>query len=158
MTLGFTGTSHGMTQAQTAAVGELFAALRPTALHHGVCIGADAQAHHLALDLRIYLVGHPPDNPKKMARLTGFDELRPPKPYLVRNQCIVLDGTNGLIAVPRSAVEPQSKRGQGTWTTIGYARKAGRRIWIVEPDGAVRIELGGLSMVDGRLGEQGNLI
>lgn len=142
MILGFTGTSHapGMTQLQRATVRYLFNELQLHALHHGVCIWADAQAHRLAVEMKAYVVGHPPSDNRKMATLTDFDELRPPAPYLVRNRAIVAESRDGLIAAPRSAVEPASKRGQGTWTTIGYARQAGLRIWIVAPDGTFRVE------------------
>jgi hypothetical protein len=46
----------------------------------------------------------------------------------------------GHVDAPKDFVEPASKRGQGTWTTIGYARQAKRRIWIVLPDGRVKVE------------------
>lgn len=142
MILGFTGTSltPGMTQRQSATVKHLFMELRVKVLHHGVCICADAQAHRIALDLGVQVVGHPPSDAKKMALLTGFSQLMPPEPYLKRNRRIVVEGRDGLIAAPFSATEPAIKRGQGTWTTVGYARQEGRRIWIVMPDGTFKVE------------------
>lgn len=138
MTLGFTGTSQpgGMTQRQRAAVRYLLGELQCTVFHHGVCVGADAQAHNEAVALGIRVVGHPPSLTRKMALLAlTFHTYHRPYGYLTRNLHIVRGGVDGLIAAPRQMKEPSSTRGEGTWTTVGYARKAGRRIWIVWPDG-----------------------
>jgi hypothetical protein len=143
MILGFTGTSHGigMTQRQSDTVRYLFMELQLSELHHGVCIRADAQAHRTAKKLGARIIGHPPIDPSRMdMSLNDFDWCRPPKQYLVRNRDIVAEGVDGLVAAPKDFIEPKSKRGQGTWTTIGYARKAGRRTWIVFPDGTFRVE------------------
>lgn len=135
--LGFTGTSHGMAPRQRESVRQLL--WNVTKLHLGDCVGADAEAHEEATALGILTVGHPPDNGVRRA-FCVYDEEREPKPYLVRNRNIVAEGVDGLIAAPRSFVEPASLRGEGTWTTVGYARKAGRKIWIVKPDGSVSVE------------------
>ena len=50
---------------------------------------------------------------------------------------VVAEGVNGLIAAPGGFVE---ERRSGTWATIRYARQAGRRIWVVKPDGSVSFE------------------
>lgn len=60
MILGFTGTSHGMTQRQRATVKYLFCELLLTELHHGDCLGADKEAHNLALLMFVNVVVHPP--------------------------------------------------------------------------------------------------
>lgn len=142
MILGFTGTSRGagMTSAQRSTLEELLLRLPADILHHGVCINADAQAHRIARALGVYIVGHPPSNTRKMALLAGFDELRPPAHYLKRNRNIVREALHGLIAAPRMAEEPRVRIGEGTWTTVHYARQAGRHIWIIAPDGTVREE------------------
>lgn len=44
MILGFTGTRQGMTDYQQAQVRRFLVAYQCTILHHGDCIGADAQA------------------------------------------------------------------------------------------------------------------
>lgn len=155
MTLGFTGTSQGMTQRQQATVRYLFSKLVLTVLHHGDCVGADAQAHQLAIDLSAQVIIHPPSDPKLRAfcaevRYYSTDEIfsrsstdsyiRPPKTYLARNRDIVKEGVDGIIGAPKDFMAPTNLRGQGTWTTIGYARKAKRRLWIVVPDGTFREE------------------
>lgn len=61
------------------------------------------------------------------------DEERAPKPYLVRNRDIV-EETELLIAAPAKAVEHLQS---GTWSTVRYARRFGRPISIIRPDGTV---------------------
>jgi len=58
---------------------------------------------------------------------------RKAKPYLARNQDIV-DETEVLIAVPAQKKEIVRS---GTWATIRRARKAGRLIYFIFPDGRV---------------------
>lgn len=102
---------------------------KPDSLHHGGCVGADDQAHKIAVSLGIRTVIHPPtDN-----RLQSFvvpDELRDPKPYLQRNRDIV-DDTDYLIACPATEREIQRS---GTWATIRYAYKQGKPVWMVYPE------------------------
>jgi len=137
MILGFTGTSRGMTQEQSMKILYLFNNLQLLALHHGDCIGADAQAHEIAKQVHARIVIHPPMNTKSRAFCQGADEVYIPKPYLVRNLVIARLGTDGLIATPSSESEIVRS---GTWSTIRYARKMKRHIWIVFPDGTVREE------------------
>jgi hypothetical protein len=142
MILGFTGTSFGMTQRQAACVDHVFVELLLTELHHGWCVGADAEAHKLARRMQVRIVGHPPTDTKMQASLplADFADIKMPFAYLTRNRHIVRDGVDGLIAAPKDYVMPTNLRGHGTWTTVGYAREAGRRIWIVTPDGTCREE------------------
>lgn len=76
--VGFTGTRHGMTPAQTetfvATLRELEASLGPLAeFHHGDCVGADAEAHCLVrLHFReCYIILHPPIDEAHRARRVG---------------------------------------------------------------------------------------
>jgi hypothetical protein len=59
-----------------------------------------------------------------------------PKGFLTRDQDIVRD-TDVLIAIPAEGVEQHRS---GTWATVRFARKLGRDIWIVLPDGQIREE------------------
>jgi len=131
-----------MTASQLVTVLRLFRELPLTQLHHGWCIGADAQAHALARNVGAHIVGHPPSDTSKQAslRLADFAGIHKTYAYLTRNRHIIRDGVDGLIAAPKDFVQPKSLRGQGTWTTVGYARQAGRRIWIVFPDGTFKEE------------------
>ncbi len=134
--IGFTGTRHGMNDAQKMALGRLLAAFpRPAWLHHGLCVGADAEAHEIALAMDMLIEGHPPSNQRlAMPRpWLGFAQINLPLPYLVRNSRIV-DKTSELIAAPRNEAI-----GGGTWSTIHYAKGAGRKVTIIYAHGAVEV-------------------
>ncbi len=130
--VGFTGTQRGMTEIQLAMFVTILAATSPDQLHHGDCVGADAQAHDAADAMGVRTVKHPPVNASKQANKAA-DETRPPRPYLVRNRNIV-DETDALIAAPG---EMEEKLRSGTWSTIRYAKRRGKRVTIVRPDGSV---------------------
>lgn len=133
MRLGFTGTQKGMTDAQRTTVQRLLSECSVPELHHGDCIGADADAHDIAMHLGIRVVVHPPTNPSKRAYVQGAVRVESEKPYLDRNHDIV-DSTDVLLATPNAKYEVLLS---GTWATIRYARKLGREIWLVRPDGVV---------------------
>ena len=141
MKLGFTGTQNGMTpkqlQAATAIIVKINLETPITRANFGDCIGADEQFWNLinAADKdsnprKICRVGHIPDNDSKRA-FCQYDETRDPKPYLVRNRAIV-DESNVIIAAPK---EIQEELRSGTWATVRYAEKQGKRVIIVYPDG-----------------------
>jgi hypothetical protein len=131
MIIGFTGTSHGMTEEQSTTVVDLLGQLGATELHHGDCIGADAQAHNLARSLKIRIVVHPPIESIKRAFCQGGHVAERFK-YLQRNKHIV-DASHVLIAAPRTSETLRS----GTWSTVRYARKQSRTIYVIHPDGRI---------------------
>jgi len=133
--VGFTGTQIGMSPAQFHAFCRVYKNLAPTEFHSGDCIGSDEEAHDFAESQGAWTVIHPPDDSSKRAFCKG-DEIRPPKPYLERNNDIVSD-SECMIAAPRQFKEV---RWSGTWATIRYARKAGRKIFIIFRDGNVEEE------------------
>src|SRR5262245_4283430 len=96
--VGFTGSQHGMSVSQHGRLLSTLTNLAPRALHHGDCIGADAQAHALARKLGIRIVLHPPTNPSKRA-FCEADAYWGEADYLVRNRQIV-DACDVLIAAP----------------------------------------------------------
>ncbi len=71
-----------------------------------------------------------------MRNFSKGDETRKPKPYLKRNHDIV-DESDILIGFPSSEEE---RLRSGTWATVRYARKTGKRIYIIFPDGKVKQE------------------
>ncbi len=134
MDVGFTGTQQGMTDAQRATLRTWLVEHYPDSLHHGDCIGADAQAHALALEWGIPVTLHPPEDGSKRAFCVGAVNVAGLKPYLERNHDIV-DYTGVLIATPKGYSE---ERRSGTWATVRYARKMGRRVIIIHPDGTLK--------------------
>lgn len=132
MKIGFTGTQRGMTIAQIQSFeAGLRLVFEPGAeFHHGDCIGADAEAYTIAVGLGFKIVIHPPIDPKKRAWCRA-DDIRQPKPYLDRNHDIV-DATDFLIATPGEEAEQLRS---GTWATVRYARKIGRKVLIIKPSG-----------------------
>lgn len=131
MTLGFTGTQQGMAPRQLKVVRQLL--YNCVFVHLGDCVGADAQAHAIATEYGVTRIGHPPTERRKRAFL-DYDEERGPKPYLMRNLDIAMEGVDGLVAAPSGWIEEQRS---GTWSTVRRARKLRRHIWIVRPDGSV---------------------
>ena len=134
--VGFTGTSQiGAVTAKQLKDGErLLYSLYSEGykeFHHGDCIGADEQFHAVAKRIGFKIIIHPPENNSKRAFCFGADTVLEEKAYLIRNHAIV-DETNVLIAVPKSAAEELRS---GTWATVRYARKAKHRIYILMPEG-----------------------
>lgn len=144
MKIGFTGTRSGMTLHQRAALLNLLGwraqliwernGAERCEFHHGDCVGADAEAHDIAVELTYHPVIHPPSNPTKRAwKIATL--IHPELPYLKRNEQIVLD-TDELIAAPGEFKERQFR--SGTWSTIRFAQKIGRKVTIIFPDGSLR--------------------
>jgi len=131
--LGYTGSSKGMTIKQKAAVKMLLERLNPSAVHHGDCVGGDAEFDALCRG-RFKRVLHPPSNPSKRAWCDA-EEVLPTKPYLERNKDIA--ATDLLIAAPFGFREVLRS---GEWATVRYARKAHTPRIIVYPDGTVQRE------------------
>lgn len=135
--VGFTGTQQGMTEDQrlmlTSELFEADSASGAVTFHHGDCVGADSQAHAIAVTMGLGIVIHPPKNDTKRAYCRqGNSVVLPPKEYLERNHDIV-DMSKVLIACPRG---PETLR-SGTWATVRYARITGIHTVIIYPDGEV---------------------
>tara|TARA_Y100000034_G_scaffold137014_1_gene218432 strand:- start:3830 stop:4225 length:396 start_codon:yes stop_codon:yes gene_type:complete len=127
MHTGFTGTRKGLSERQRNVLALL---LRDCTFHHGDCEGADTEAHGIARENGCSVHLHPPINDSARA-FCEADVSEEPKEYLVRNHDIV-DFSDVLIACPRQKKEQLRS---GTWATIRYARKAGKSLMIVFPDG-----------------------
>ncbi len=125
MRYGFTGTQLGMSERQKCL---LRAILKPgDVLHHGDCIGADAEAAAIAKEIGCRTVAHPPLDPSKRA-FTENDYEYMPKDYLPRNQSIV-EKTAKLLAAPR---EGRPFLRSGTWSTVRYAHRCEKPYQILE--------------------------
>jgi hypothetical protein len=135
--LGFTGTSRGMTDSQKQEFRDYLTTKKSEGFshfHHGDCIGADAQAAAIAKDLGFYLICHPglaknPENTMFRAFTDFNDEVLEPKPFIKRDHDIV-DTSECMVATPISCEEEISS---GTWTTVRYARKKNKPVHIIYP-------------------------
>jgi hypothetical protein len=131
--IGFTGTRQGMTEAQKSALRALLDG-GAGEFHHGDCIGADSQAHDIANEYGYRIILHPPTNSSQRAwREVPKHMERPKKPYLDRNKDIVRE-TASLVAAP---AEPEEQLRSGTWSTVRFARKQGKPVFLILPDGSV---------------------
>ncbi len=135
MKVGFTGTREGMTLDQRSTFREVVKHINCfVEFHHGDCVGSDDEAHHMIKEVRpsVKVIIHPPLDDKHRAYCKG-GKLLPVKDYLSRNHDIV-DSVDWLIATPKEEGEVLRS---GTWATIRYARKAGKRVTIIRPNGRV---------------------
>lgn len=106
--------------------------LEALTLHHGDCIGADAQVHDICFtECRIHL--HPPDIDLYRAFCTPFDESDAPLPYLRRDRRIV-DSSHVLFVLPKTMKEETRS---GTWATCRYAINQLVPLFVIWPDGSV---------------------
>ncbi len=128
--IGFSGTQKGMNQKQKQAFDAIIAKIQPDEFHHGKCIGADEDAHHIVRETSpgTKIHGHPCTITDKQVNLQ-VDVNHPVKEPIPRNHDIV-DQTDYLIAAPKSRLEELRS---GTWSTIRYARKQGKRVTILYP-------------------------
>jgi hypothetical protein len=139
MKIGITGTRNGMTDFQLDAVQQWLAAW-PTPrgeLHHGDCVGADAQvaaiAHHL---LAYRTVCHPPVKNDLRAFFVS-NETREPFSYFARNRNIVNE-TEILMVVPGLPKEEfHASVTGGTLYTYNYAKKQNKPRVLFYPNGEV---------------------
>ncbi len=147
MRLGFTGTRDGLTEKQyntlvrciRAREGEtinsdFFFSGKPRmwdTLLHGDCIGADLEAHNIAVVARIPINVYPPTDNKHRVFCDG-EWTAQPQSYLDRNKAIV-NRSDALIACPKGPEELRS----GTWSTVRYARKQKKTVYIIYPDGRI---------------------
>lgn len=132
--VGFTGTRVGMSKSQQQTLRSLWSSgLNDTEvwMHHGDCVGADAEAHDMAVAVGYKTAAHPPTEDRFRA-FKKADVEYAPYAYLVRNKHIV-DMVEQMFACPRGPHELHS----GTWSTIRYARRIGKPITVIGPDGLV---------------------
>jgi len=132
--IGFTGTQQGLTARQYNALYKTLDSFRigpvTVEVHHGDCVGADAQFHEIATGFGFLTVGHIPDDDSKRAHCT-FHEQREPLPYLIRNRNIVNE-CEVLIACPK---EDRMVARSGTWATVRHAVQTNRPIVFIYQSG-----------------------
>ncbi len=135
MRIGFTGSRKGITVAQAETLERFLNQLSVTEVHHGDCVGADAELHQLSFRLSLNNIIHPPADARYRAYSKGASRNCTPLEYLVRNKNIVMS-TDVLVA----AVQGDERQRSGTWATVRYARKLKHPIAIVDATGQLRCE------------------
>jgi hypothetical protein len=133
MVITFTGTRDGLSVSQKILLNERLAWIRKTSkdvvLHHGDCIGADAEADAIAHTLNITVETHPAAVPDKLrAFCQGARRVWPVQPPLTRNRTMV-KLADLVIAAPKEKLEV---RRSGTWTTIRAAKSLRVPVIILE--------------------------
>lgn len=142
--IGFTGSRTGITLGQQVTVLDIlqhfFVPETNNEFHHGNCVGADEQALMMAEAVGWWTVAHPANGLDDLQiSVFSSDEAWNYKHPLTRNKDIV-EETEYLIACPKESTEPKPARGQGTWSTVRYARQRGKQLVIVWPDGTFKEE------------------
>jgi len=140
VTVGFTGRSSPVPTPQRHALEDVLEWLRDNGarrLVHGDCIEADSVAHLQAWDLGYDLIlrpGHDAEgrSPKRAWNPRAMT-VHPSLPYSDRNFLIARDA-DILVAAPATFSEILRA---GEWQTIRMARKLGKPIVIVWPDGRI---------------------
>jgi hypothetical protein len=143
---GFTGTHRGQTKAQLASLKRLLQSYRALStgipnFRHGLCVGADDQAAALAGGLGFFVIafpGFPPKDPTDLSNRGIFaknDLVMEAEPFVVRDYKIV-DASDVMIATPAQKMEILRS---GTWTTVRYAKKQGKPVIIIYPDGVLEV-------------------
>lgn len=137
MILGFTGTRNPISKHQIKYLWEFLDNNTDSieGVHHGACMGGDAEMHEAALVRGIPLHVHPPVNEEWMERFCLIPgngvTLYAPKPYQTRDRDIVA-ASDAMLAMPEKA-----EGIGGTWYTVDYAVRQRTPVTIVYSDGRV---------------------
>jgi hypothetical protein len=136
--VGFAGSRRGLTEAQKRALRDLLAELRPRELHHGGEAGANEELLAIVGELTR---GGAVEVPRVFCRpaaggastAAAGDVILQPRPRHERDLALVA-ACGLLVACPPDAPE---RRGSRVWVLVRRARRAGRPVRVVWPDGRV---------------------
>jgi|LWDU01.1.fsa_nt_gi hypothetical protein len=139
--VGITGTRFGMTPKQASKLRTILEDLNERLviayLCHGDCIGVDAQAHDMAVQLGIMTHVFPPDvgeTTKDIRAGKQGNVMNEPLTFLARDREIVFN-SHILIGIPQKDHETTRS---GTWYTIRFGLKQGDKIVSgIMPDGTI---------------------
>ena len=138
--MGVTGTRSGLSAKQRSIAIDLLRRMHRDLnfefLHHGDCVGVDAQIDAIAKEVGFQTILHPPDNAKYRAHTSGHAAVNLPLPYLDRNKRMV-GLVELLVAFP---YEESEVLRSGTWATIRWARRQDVVVMTVYPSGRVAVE------------------
>lgn len=140
MIITFTGTRQGMTVKQMNQVKNLLIQHQPSKVLHGDCYGADTEFHGIVVNHRAFLgirrsepvIEIHPSNLNSRANNDG-DSILPPDDPIRRDRRMV-DLCDRVIGTPKSINEELRS---GTWTTIRYAKRIGKIVYVIQPDGTI---------------------
>lgn len=141
MIISVTGTRNGMTDEQAC----IFEGLMPrmAEFHHGSCEGVDVQAAIIVDKMflpvaRPKIISHPGPDDDPHRALSGVDDvILPGKTHFARNRDLV-NICDVLYALPGENWEKgQVPRRGGTAYTVTYARKIGKQVTIIYPNGGI---------------------
>lgn len=137
MVVGFTGTRDGLTNSQIFELSRLFAEYAEThdTFIHGDCVGADAEADNIAYSMGYAIKMRPCTLSGMRAYCKSGIIIAEPMPPLERNKLIV-DDSDVMFACPK---EFNEVRRSGTWATVRYSRKSGKKLVIIYPDGTSEV-------------------
>ena len=126
MILGVTGSRHPRSDRLVLRFANFIKSNDVNVLHHGDCVGWDAQCATVASYLGVKVIAHPPNQDANRAFVES-DVVLDPRDYLQRNRDIV-NASEYMIAAPDGPERTRS----GTWATIRYSKKTGVRgvIWL----------------------------
>lgn len=147
MRLGFTGSRHGMSDAQKKAFIDIASSGKWHEFHYGDCVGADEEALWLLVELGgAILHSHPAhlntewDSIWRANTASKYPELRiiehKAKHPLERNKDIVTKSDH-LVGCP-SSDNPFDR--SGTWSTIRFARSLSDNFTCILPNGRVLLD------------------
>lgn len=135
MRVGVTGTRHGFTKDQEASFTEEVKGF--THFLHGSCGGVDVEAARIVRKMmgkKVHIICLPGPDGDSWREISGVDdEIRAGKTHFARNRDIVNE-CDLLIGCPYDAEEMSHG---GTWYTINYARKKGKKLIIIWPNGDI---------------------
>jgi hypothetical protein len=136
----FTGTRQGMTPRQHQTGFRLLDVLKPDLMNNGCCVGSDRDWHSMCRDTATIQTEYHPCNHLQMewAKVVrqSNEFIHPVLGPIKRNHKMA-DSARGLIAMVSSYAQI---RRSGTWATVRYALNKNMPVWIVYPDGTMRVE------------------
>lgn len=132
MILSFSATRNGLTLPQAVQVCKIIKELSPDLIVHGGCTGGDENIDYIAFQFGISRRVRPCNLKKFKGVLQPGACIFPTKNPRERNLDIVQDGDT-ITAYPKG--EKEQKRGSGTWQVIRMAKKIGKPLLIVYPNG-----------------------
>jgi hypothetical protein len=136
MRLGFSGTQSGMSAAQYSTLDAWLHENKAllAEIHHGGCIGADAEFHNLVGEHGLWKLVHvhPCNIYNKTAQLRGTPAKVWPVDFALERNLTIVQHSDIVIVTPK---EDDEVRRSGTWATVRRARKLRRLIKHIRLDG-----------------------